>query len=260
MAQSAPPNLPPLLRELLRIIKSTRGINVESLCRRASYYLHYLNDSKTVSDPLLDAIYSLSQNLSRLCELHLIDIQSPNGSRISHSEFWGKAYPSDYTVFVSSQLISLESLLDVDLSQNDVRSIFGKPIPSPVWPDVFVLMPFANEMKPIFDKHISKVCARLKLSVKRADNFFGAHAIMDDIWSAIVFSKFIIADLSGKNGNVFYELGMAHTIGKNAIIISQSTEDIPFDLRHLRIIVYQYTPPGMQEFERKLRSTLEQAI
>jgi hypothetical protein len=51
---------------------------------------------------------------------------------------------------------------------------------------------------------------------------------------------------------VFYEIGLAHAIGKETILILRSLADVPFDLRHLRFIVYKYTPPGMKAFETAL--------
>jgi len=51
----------------------------------------------------------------------------------------------------------------------------------------------------------------------------------------------IVADVSGKNPNVNYELGLAHAFGKPAVIISQRAEDVPFDYRHLRVIIYDTT-------------------
>jgi hypothetical protein len=203
------------------------------------------------------AIPQLYDYLAQLCELNLIEIYNSN-HKIFATDFRRKFDPYTSSIYISPQAETIESLFGVHLSKEEVLSIFGDhPASSNNWPEVFVLMPFVEEMKPIFDDHIFKVCQRLHLSVKRADDFFGTRAIVNDIWSAIVFSRFVIADLTGKNGNVFYELGMAHAIGKDAIIISQNTDDVPFDLQHLRIIVYNYTPPGMQEFERKLACTLE---
>jgi len=62
--------------------------------------------------------------------------------------------------------------------------------------------------------------------------------------------------LGGKNPNVFYEIGIAHTLGKQTVLITQRLADIPFDLRHLRVIPYEYTPKGMQKFETSLTETL----
>ena len=80
---------------------------------------------------------------------------------------------------------------------------------------------------------------------------------MADIWSAIKAAKIIIADCTGRNPNVFYEIGLAHAIGKKVVLITQSMDDIPFDLRQLRTIVYEYSPRGMKSFEDTLKRTIE---
>jgi hypothetical protein len=103
-----------------------------------------------------------------------------------------------------------------------------------------------------------KVVAAIGLTVKRADDFFTAHSIMADVWNAICGSRAIIADCTGRNPNVFYEIGVAHTIGKPVILTTQSRDDVPFDLRHLRYIEYEYTPPGMRQYEAALTETLLQ--
>jgi hypothetical protein len=55
---------------------------------------------------------------------------------------------------------------------------------------------------------------------------------------------------------VFYETGIAHTVGKEVILITQTIDDVPFDLRHLRCIVYEYTPKGIQLLETNLTNTI----
>jgi hypothetical protein len=119
--------------------------------------------------------------------------------------------------------------------------------------DVFVLMPFVETMKPIYEDHITAVTKKLNKIVARADDFNLAQSVIDGIWKAIYQSKIIIADCSLRNPNVFYELGIAHTVGKRVILIANKQDDIPFDIRHIRYIQYDYTPRGMIEFEEKLR-------
>ena len=128
------------------------------------------------------------------------------------------------------------------------------------WPEVFVLMPFTEALRPVYKNHIRKVAARLKVRIGRADQFFGSVSIMQDIWSAIHAARVIVADCTGKNPNVFYEIGLAHAIGKHTVLISQSTDDIPFNLRHLRIIPYESTPPGMRAFEKTLCETIRKSM
>ena len=123
----------------------------------------------------------------------------------------------------------------------------------------FVLMPFAAEFSPIYDDHIAPLCATLGIPALRADGIFSNRPIMEDIRSSVSSAEVIIADLTNDNPNVFYEVGICHALGKQVILISQSP-NIPFDLRHVRCIIYKYTPPGMREFERNLMATLRAVL
>ena len=120
----------------------------------------------------------------------------------------------------------------------------------------FVLMPFREELRPVYEDHISKVCRDLGISVTRADQIFSVSPIMEDIREAVLTARYIIADLTDVNPNVFYELGICHALRKKVILVTQESQ-VPFDVRHIRHIKYQYTPRGMQEFEASLRKTLE---
>jgi hypothetical protein len=100
----------------------------------------------------------------------------------------------------------------------------------------------------------------MNLTVARGDDFFTAKSVMSDIWDAINSCRIVIADCTGRNPNVFYEIGMAHTLGKPVILISQNKEDVPFDIQHIRYLTYEFTPRGMSEFEKKLTSTVESEL
>jgi len=148
--------------------------------------------------------------------------------------------------------ISLTDLSRIGHGAIPVTPIFGNPTLVENVSDVFVLMPFAERMKPIYDDQIRASIEMLGLTVSRADDLFAAEEIVSDVWTAIHNCKVIVADLTGRNPNVFYEIGIAHTVGRPTILMSQSIDDIPFDLRHRRCIVYEYTPRGMQAFTRAL--------
>jgi len=134
---------------------------------------------------------------------------------------------------------------------------FGEPNSKYAF-DVFVLMPFAPELRAIYDNHIMKTVKALNLSIARADDFFSQESIMDEIWSAIAYATILIADCTNKNPNVFYEIGLAHAIGKPVILTTQNLDDVPFDLRHRGYIQYTYTPAGMKKFEKDLSATISE--
>lgn len=85
----------------------------------------------------------------------------------------------------------------------------------------------------------------------RADELFNTGSVVEQIWEQIEKAKVLLADLSGKNPNVFYELGLAHAAKKPVVFTANNVEDVPFDLRHLRVIVYDIRDPGWAETLRK---------
>jgi len=156
--------------------------------------------------------------------------------------------------------ISLTELIKLTQRAMIVTPYLGPPSRPSSPADVFVLMPFQADLKPIYEDHISNVVRNLHLSVKRADDFFTANNVMTNVWEAINGARIIIADCTGRNPNVFYETGLAHVVGKPVILITQNNDDVPFDLRHIRYIHYDYTPRGMTAFENQLSSTVSEIL
>ena len=126
---------------------------------------------------------------------------------------------------------------------------------------VFVLSPFKDVFNTIYEDHIRPTIERIDgLRCLRADDIYDNRPIIEDIWRQINESAIVISELTERNPNVFYETGIAHTIGKEVILITQSMDDVPFDLRHLRCIVYHYTPRGIRDLEGNLTSTVLQIL
>lgn len=151
-------------------------------------------------------------------------------------------------------LIEEKTTKELKIPQN---SIFGAPISDPKrYCNVFMIMPFAEKFQPVYENHIRPVVQGLGHTIRRGDDFFGKTSVMTDIWSAINNAKLVIAECTGRNPNVFYELGIAHSLDKAVIMLTQNIEDIPFDIRHLRVIEYKYTPPGMVKFKVALKTAI----
>lgn len=108
-------------------------------------------------------------------------------------------------------------------------------------PSCFVISPFGEPFDDYYAKVYSAAIAKADLEPIRGDEVYSTGAIIDDIFSAIANSTMVLCDATGKNPNVNYELGVAHALQKPAIIITQSVADVPFDYRHLRVIVYDRT-------------------
>ena len=126
---------------------------------------------------------------------------------------------------------------------------------------VFVLSPFLEPFNTIYEDHIKPSMESIQgLCCLRADDIYDNRPIIEDIWRYTNEARILIAELTGRNPNVFYETGIAHTVGKEVILITQSIEDVPFDLKHLRCIVYEYTPRGTQTLEENLKSTVRNIL
>jgi hypothetical protein len=164
--------------------------------------------------------------------------------------------------FVQNALrLSLTELAQSDLFQRLlVTPILKRGFSKKYQSDILVFMPFKPELDPVYDDHLRAVAQEIGKTIARADDFFTSGVIMDEIWTAILESKIILADCTGRNPNVFYEIGLCHAIGKQTILITQSRNDIPFDLQHRRYIEYQLTPRGMQQFEGTLKKTIESVL
>lgn len=114
-------------------------------------------------------------------------------------------------------------------------------------PRCFVLMPFQKKLTEIYERYVKKaIIEECKMDCQRADDVYQSSQIMRDICQKIASSELIIADMTHRNPNVFYELGLAHAIGKKVILISQSLDDIPSDLRPVRTIIYEDSPHGYE--------------
>ena len=121
-------------------------------------------------------------------------------------------------------------------------------------------MPFSVDLEPIYEDVLVPLLQKLALRPVRADEIFDNRQIMDDIWENIERSRVVIADLTGKNPNVFYETGIAHALGKEVILMAQTLEDVPFDLRALRCIVYANTLRGAETLALQMEKTLDTVL
>jgi hypothetical protein len=105
-------------------------------------------------------------------------------------------------------------------------------------PFCFVLMPFAETFTDIYNLGIKETCEQAGAYCERVDEQVYQGNILDRVYNQIAKADFIIADMTGKNANVFYEVGYAHAIGKSTILLTQHNDDIPFDLKHFPHVVY----------------------
>lgn len=116
----------------------------------------------------------------------------------------------------------------------------------------FVLMPFTGEVEDIYRHVIVPTLHDLGYGVARADSFVSAGNIIQDILQAMLEADIIVAEVTGRNANVFYELAVAHTLGKPTIMLTRDYQDIPFDLKACRMIVYKSTIDSLDQLRHEL--------
>jgi hypothetical protein len=125
---------------------------------------------------------------------------------------------------------------------------------------ISAMMPFHPGMTPVYTA-IQTAAKIAGFRCERADNIWDASAVIQDVFSLIYRSFIVVCDFTGKNPNVFYEAGIAHTLGKHVIPITQSDGDIPFDLRHHRHLSYLGNGEGIAKMQETLATrfkTLDQ--
>ncbi len=122
---------------------------------------------------------------------------------------------------------------------------------------IAVMMPFDAGMLSVYQS-IKDSSEDTDYRVLRADDIWENSTIIQDIFSLIYRSSIVIADFTGKNPNVMYETGIAHTLGKLVIPISQSIDDIPFDMRHHRVLTYHPNEQGLKDLAKALEEKIKQ--
>jgi hypothetical protein len=140
-----------------------------------------------------------------------------------------------------------------------VRPLFAPPPSMERAPEIFIVAPFGKDFRPIHEC-IKGTAKGLSLGARLGKDFFTAHSVMGDVWNAIMNAQVVIADCTMKNPNVFYEIGIAHTIGKPVILITQRKQDVPFDVSGMRYIKYTSSDSGIRKLESELTATLRDML
>lgn len=118
------------------------------------------------------------------------------------------------------------------------------------------MMPFDVAFNDVYVA-IQQAAANAGLRCRRADDIWENPAVIQDVVSLIDRSRVVVCDCSGRNPNVFYEAGIAHTLGREVILITQNAADIPFDLRHLRYVPYLNNAEGRSNLTAALQGRME---
>ena len=115
-----------------------------------------------------------------------------------------------------------------------MKTITTKPKPF-----CFVLMPFDDAFNDTYELSIKEACNKGGAYCERVDEQLYEGSIIERIYNQIDKADFVIADMTGRNPNVFYEVGYAHALGKRVVLLTKNADDIPFDLKHYPHIVYE---------------------
>jgi hypothetical protein len=121
----------------------------------------------------------------------------------------------------------------------------------------FVMMPFGGWFDRYYQDIYVPAIKEAGLEPVRADELFSTGSVMEQTWDQIEKARVLLADLTDKNPNVFYELGLAHAAKKPVVFTAARIDDVPFDLRHLRVIVYEVREP---EWASKLRKLITEYL
>ncbi|EII3115732.1 hypothetical protein HJ076_17500 [Vibrio parahaemolyticus] len=106
-------------------------------------------------------------------------------------------------------------------------------------PFIFVLMPFSEDFDDVYKLGIKQAAVEAGAYAERLDEQIFNEGMLDRIFNQISKADVVVADMTGRNPNVFYEVGYAHALGKKIILLTKNADDIPFDLKHQQHLVYE---------------------
>ncbi len=122
---------------------------------------------------------------------------------------------------------------------------------------VSVMMPFDAAYKGVYET-LQAAAHEIGMRCQRADDIWETDTVIQDVANLIGRARVVICDLTGRNPNVFYETGIAHTLGRDVVLITQNASDVPFDVAHIRYLRYLNNGEGrlrlQDEVVRRLRT------
>ena len=220
---SVTPNMPS--KEIVKIIESL--VHPE----------HFLSNENVNREKALEALTACLRNYD------LTIAEQPNG-KVKVCPLHGEFISTDHEEIPAEKLITFKP------------SVFSPPNKPQDENLVSVMMPFDVAFGSTYDA-IKRVTDHLQLKCVKADSIWDNSTFIQDIFDIIYCSKVVIVDFSGRNPNVMYETGIAHTLGKTVVPITQSLDDIPSDLGHHRALKYLPNDQGYKDFCNELYKRLK---
>jgi len=234
---------------ILLLLRETK--TWDELCRR------YLDADP--DDLANTATITLRDKLDEMCTLGLVAFEDQETERgrkpvgvIEDTGLWSKI-----RVSFGGMRLSEAAMLSRHSNGMAVAPVFGRPRKPDERIDIFVLMPFNAKMEKLYTSHLKEMGNDLGLIIRRADEIFAPRPFMEKVWDGICAAELIVADCTEKNPNVFYEIGLAHTVGKKVVLITRSERDIPADIKHYDYIPYVYDPEGAEALISRLKAFIK---
>jgi hypothetical protein len=157
--------------------------------------------------------------------------------------------------FISTDITEIEAIQQITFTP----SVFKIPKKRTNSKLISVMMPFSPAYRGTYEA-IKRVANYMELECLRADDIWENSTIIQDIFELILCSRIVIVDFSERNPNVMYETGIAHTLGKIVVPITQSISDIPSDLGHHRALKYLPNDEGYRNLSNELYKKIKTII
>jgi hypothetical protein len=148
-----------------------------------------------------------------------------------------------------------QMLFEQNLVSIPTPTAFKLPLGQPEPDRIAVMMPFGSEFALVWET-LKDAAGDGGWVCQRADDIWENSVLIDDVVALISRSKVVVCDLTGRNANVFYETGIAHALGREVVLITQSEHDIPFDLAHHRYVKYLGNAEGLASLKTALSGRL----
>lgn len=124
-------------------------------------------------------------------------------------------------------------------------------------PTAFIIMQFSEPYDSLYSDVIAPVCEEFRVKACRADEIAAPGLIIDDVIRQIQDARFVIAEISPPNPNVFFEVGYAHAIQKPTILVAEKPNQLPFDVSGFRTLFYENSISGKAKIEDTLRKYVD---
>jgi SIR2-like domain len=243
----------PDFENIRKIVRSRLGV-----FERMAYVIQFDIDPRAIETALDE-------------RLHIISLNTSSG--MSRSDILASFFSTIQTQLDAKGGVTLRSSrpdlfedVETEIVQNAVQTPQQSPLIETTSRLCFVMMPFGERFDEVYRMLISPVATDNGMTTLRADEMAGPGFIIEQIRTAVQQSRLCIADLTGANPNVLYEVGYTQAAGKPLILLAEEGSHLPFDIAHVRVIFYGSDLEAAQSLLRRAisivlsSSRLEEAI